>query len=245
MENIVILILFTYPGIMADYIHDRMTKGKAYNTPTEEPFRTARDFFISAMITVAGMGIFSLVTGEPFSLNGIRTALQSGSRLAVYLPMTLALAAIAAVIWYGADRIRLKAGNSARRKTDRPTIGETESVWTSMMTDRNIPFNEAVLAIYKDRQLIKAGVAYNVSDDYGKDPWAVLYYSDMIEGELARPMKERAMLFSPQYSFVNIENGITVDVYDGKEIKDYIREWVKSVTPGTAGQAAAEETAEL
>ena len=229
MENIIILILFTYPGIMSDYFHGLMVKGKQYEKKTEEPIRAARDFFISAVITVAGMGVFSLITRTAFSLSGIRDALQSGRNLAIYLPISLTLALLAALIWYSGNRILFWSRNKLRSNQGKPTIDESKSVWASMMKDKNIPFANAVLAFYKDGKLIRAGVAYNVSDDYRNDPWAILYHMETIEEELAREIAGRAMLFHPSHSFVNFESGMVVDIYDGEEIKAYIENWIKSV----------------
>jgi len=48
MEEIIILILFTYPGAMADYFHKLMIRGKQYDNDPDEHFRIARDFFLSA-----------------------------------------------------------------------------------------------------------------------------------------------------------------------------------------------------
>lgn len=222
MENIIILILFTYPGIMSDYFHGLMVKGKQYEKKTEEPIRAARDFFISAVITVAGMGVFSLITRTAFSLSGIRDALQSGRNLAIYLPISLTLALMAALIWYAGNRILFWSRNKLRSNQGKSTIGEGKSVWKSIFDDPDIDYNNSAFAIYQDGKLIRAGLPFDVSDDIQNDPWAILTWTETARMDLEQPAEERTLLITPKYSCVNIGNGVTVDIYDGGLMRKFI-----------------------
>ena len=96
-----------------------------------------------------------------------------------------------------------------------------------MMNDPDIPFNNCALAFYQNGQLLKAGLAKNVSDDCRNDPWAILTWTETAMAELKRPQEERMILISPDHSFVNFENGMVVDVYDGTKFREFISSWVK------------------
>ena len=239
MENIIILILFTYPGIMADYFHGLMVRGKQYEKRPEEAIRAARDFFLSAVITVAGMGIFSLITGTGFSLGGIRAALQSGRNLAIYLPISLMLALGAAWIWYAGNRILFWSRNQLRSNQGKSTLGESKSVWKSIFDDPYIDYNNSAFAIYQDGKLIRAGLPIDVSDDMQNDPWAILTWTETARMDLERPTEERTLLINPVASCVNIGNGVTVDIYDGGLMRKFISSWVKEQERSDSDAAAA------
>ena len=228
MESIIILILFTYPGAAADYLHSIMIRGKQYDKPAEGYFRTARDFFLSAIITLVAMALFCPMRSVPFTLDGAAEALHSGKGLWIFAALTLIGAVAAAGIWAAGNECILRARNNCQQNSKKPTISENRSVWASMMTDKDIPFIDGVAAIYKDRKLIRAGMLHNVTDDAQDDPWVILKWTETAEAELQLPVEKRKLLSDPFYSFVNISNGVTVDLYNGKKFGQFIDDYLKS-----------------
>lgn len=222
MENIIILILFTYPGAVADYLHSIMIRGKQYDKPAEGYFRTARDFFLSAVITLAVMAVFCPMRGVPFTLDGAAEAMRSGKGLWIFAALTLIGAVVTAFLWTKGNHWRLKVWNHQRARAGKWTMDENKSVWASMMKDKQIPFNNCALAFYKDGKLIKAGIPYQVSDDFQNDPWAILTWTGTAMEDLERPEGERSLLINPDHTFVNFGNGVHVDVYDGTEFRKFI-----------------------
>ena len=235
MEGIIIMILFTYPGAVADYLHGVMIRGKQYDKPAEGYFRTARDFFLSAIITLAAMAVFCPLRGVPFTLDGAAEALRSGKGLWIFAALTLIGAAIAAGIWTAGNHLAFAAWNKGRVKAGKWTMGETKSTWATMMNDKSIPFDNCALAFYKDGKLIKAGLAYEVSNDYQNDPWAILTWTGTAMEDLERPENERSLLINPDHTFVNFENGMHVDVYDGTRFRKFISEWVEEQASASSG----------
>jgi len=222
MEEIIILILFTYPGAMADYFHKLMIRGKQYDNDPDEHFRIARDFFLSALITLITMLFFCGIRRIDFTLSIVMKELQKGENLWVYGAFSLIAAFVISGVWVVGNKAYLQVTNRGRASRGTATLDETKNVWASMMTDPEIPFRTCALAVYQDGKLIRAGLAHNVSDDYKNDPWAVLTYSDTAKADLERPLEERSILISPEYSFVNIENGIAVDIYDGSRFREFL-----------------------
>ena len=231
MQEIIILILFTYPGAMADYFHSLMASGKQWDNTPDEHFRIARDFFLSAMITLASMAVFCMIRKAEFSLTGVTEALQEGKGLWIYAAISFLIALLTAAAWSAGNRGFLKASNRCRASRGTATIDETKRVWESMMNDPEIPFNKCVMAIYQGNQLIKAGIPHNVSNDVKSDPWAILTWTETAMQDLQRPADERSLLINPDYSFVNLENSMTVDIYEGTKFRDFISAWVAEQAP--------------
>lgn len=243
MENIIILILFTYPGAMADFIHSRIVSGKQYDHKPEEYFRVARDFFLSALISMASIWAYCGITGQKFGISTAVERLKADESIILFMGITIIGAALAAMIWAMWDSGKFGIRNGIRAKSGKTTFAREKSVWKTLMTDADIPFNKCVLAFYQDGKLIRAGIPHTVSDDYEKDPWAILMWTETARMDLERPEEERSLLISPTHSFVNFENGISMDVYDGSAFYDFICEKVEVAEQERERreQAAAEE----
>ena len=241
MESIIILILFTYPGAAADYLHGIMVQGKQYDKETDAFFRTARDFFLSAVITLSVMAVFCPMRNVPFTLAGAAEALNSGKGLWIFAAMSMIGAAAAAALWTAGNHFALKVSNRHRAKSGKWTMSEIQSVWSSMMTEKDIPFENCALAFYKDGKLLKAGLAHTVSDDYRNDPWAILTWTGTAMADLERPENERSLLINPDHTFINFQNGIHVDVYDGTKFREFISSVVEAHNEEHSAQGAEEQ----
>lgn len=244
MENIIILILFTYPGIMADFIHSRLSQKTVHDRKPEEYFKVARDFFLSALISVVSIKIYCMITDSEFSISTAVERFGKDESIWGFGLITIIVAVAAALIWELLDFCLLKIKNNLRKSQGKSTTDRIKSVWTSMFDDPELNYDESALAIYQNGQLIRAGLSYNVSDDYQNDPWATLIYTETVEAELSKEKKDRTMLIDPTASLINIENGIRVDIYNAKELKEYIRKWRDGLTSDQEVTAEGLVTAE-
>lgn len=225
MENIIIMILFTYPGAMADFIHSRIVEGTQYDHKPEEYFRIARDFFLSAVISIASLWAYCAITGQQFGISAAAEKLRTDDSVWLFAGITIIGAILAAAIWAALDNGKFSLRNTIRQKAGKTTYAKRKSVWESLMTEKDIPFNNCVLAFYQDGKLIKAGMPHTVSDDYKNDPWAILMWPETARMELEKPEGDRTLLRSVSHTFVNFESGITVDVYDATLFRDFISSW--------------------
>ena len=228
MESIITLILFTYPGIMADYIHGIIVRGKVYDRKPDEFFRAARDFFISAVLTAVTILPFSRIRGIGYSIQETAKDISGGVGLYTFIGISMMVSAIAAVIWFGLDKITLKTTNKIRKKKYGDTINEVKNVWSSIMKDKWIPYEECVMAVYRDNQLIRAGLTHNVSTDLQEDPGIIMKYTDLAEQQVKLEPGKRTLIDHPVVSYVEPANGIRIDIYDGKKLTDYISDWMKN-----------------
>lgn len=221
MENIIILILFTYPGAIADFYYNRFTDGLRINQQPDEYIRIARDFFLSVFITAASMGIFCPITGTRFAIAKVAERLMTGIELLIYIPISFALAWITAKCWAWLGETMVKRENKKSKKEGKATDDIHEKTWAAMMDDSSIPFNDSVYVVRDRGQIIAAGLVDFGTKDPEKNPWVVLRQSSFVEEEMGR---EDSMLGQKVASCVNLQNGITVDIYDGKAIREYTDE---------------------
>ena len=128
MEEIIILILFTYPGAIADYFHKLMIRGKQYDNEMEEHFRIARDFFLSAIITLMTMILFCRIRNVQFTLQAVADALQKGKNLWIYAPMSLFVSLAVSWVWMQLNKAVLRKVNKCKITRGIPTQDETKSV---------------------------------------------------------------------------------------------------------------------
>lgn len=242
MEDIIILILFTYPGIMADFIHSSMVRNRIFDRKPDEFFRAARDFFLSAAITAATMGPFCAARGIPYSLQATKLEASKGMGLMIFIILSLSASAAAALIWASGERVLLRIRNRRREIRGKDAMSEEKKVWASIRKDPDIPYYKCVMAIYKDGQLIRAGLTHNVSTDLQEDPGILMKYTDLAEQQVKLDPEERTLIDYPVVSYVEAASGIRIDIFDGTKMDRYVNDWLRSQQedPASVSEAAAE-----
>lgn len=227
MENIIILILFTYPGIMADYLHDQMVEKEAFHKDIKESFRTVRDFFLSAVITLVTISLFSLIMRVNPELQTIINEIQKDMNIWIYLIMSIVISVISAYVWHGINLLTLKRKNRKAERQNTFLESKWDKTWTALYRDRKIPYAHCVMAVYKDGKLIRAGLTHHVTENPEEDPWIALKFMTEAEEEINKPKDKRKVLIEPAYSFINLQNGTSVEIYDSRYFTPKIDEKYK------------------
>lgn len=220
MESIIWLILFTYPGAFAEFTYDHFAKDKPFYRKPESYFRTARVFFLSALISLGCLTLFGKIYHGPLELSTAVMFLSKSNYAIFYALASAAASIIVGAAWYGLSCIaerRRNAGNEARGKA---TSGKRSQVWMSMMVDDKVPSTDYVIEIWKDGRMVRRGLAMHVPDDLRDDTGFVLTHSDMVEEVLNT--KDQDLISDPTVSYIDIHTGTEIILRDAKKYCDWI-----------------------
>ncbi len=217
MEDIILLILFTYPGLAAEYIYSVLSKGKAFYSPIDKRFQIAIDFFLSALITVLCM-IVLIPSSQARSLAELVSALQTTDLIWKYTLLSLGMSVVFGLLFFV---IRLLVFlMSGRRNLKHGILAESidEEVWARIMHDHNVHTTDDVLVIKRDGKIITAGSMYNVTMDFSKHKDFALSYSQAVIAELQKGDSSRIKLKIVEY--YDAETNTLIEFWYAKEFLD-------------------------
>ena len=243
MENVIALILFTYPGAVCEYIYMRLVKDTALKNKPDEIFRVARGFFMSAVVT---MSCYAMLREE--SLQALMEKLQAADCFLRYLALSLLVSALLGLLWFLAAVLAFHAANGLRKKYNLPALGDSGSVWQDIFNDSETKSDAYVAAVYRDGKRLRAGIIYEYPDDLQEDAGLILMHTRMIETDLDRPPEERTLVGLPYAHYIDLKTGTEVAFYDGTAACAYLQEPVtrsseQASAPSSARPEAADRSA--
>lgn len=172
MENILLAILFTYPGAVAEHFYMMLARKRSFYRVPDQIFRIARDFFISAAITIVSMIV--LLRREWVDVNAWITVLHKGNVLLWYAVISLTMSILTGCAWYSIRAVVERINNHRLEKQDRPTSTKYFSTWEQLYNDQEFSICDTVAEIWKDGNRIDIGIAKYMPPDLRTDPGIVL-----------------------------------------------------------------------
>ena len=206
MENLILLMLFTYPGAISYTVYYLSTKDKTYYQELDSFSRTAWCFFLSAAITIMSFGILSLSTTES-SLITLIAKIKTTNMLWKYLLLSFALSLIVGVSWHLLRRLYFHVVNHIRSKHDLSPFGKEQKVWQNLINNYDI--TDCVAVIKKGGKTVRAGMPQLLPDDLGSDKVIVLSHCEEVEGELNKP--NHGLLGKPFVSAYDLSTDIEIE----------------------------------
>ena len=184
VENVILAMLFTYPGAIAYMVYYISTKDKTYYHELDSFSRAACCFFLSAAATVTSFGFLSLKLGET-NLEGIIKQIKTTPVLWIYLIVSFFSSIVLGTLWHYGRRIVFYFVNRYRKKNNLSPYGKNQRVWPNLM--QNYPITDCAAVIRKKGRFVRAGMPQILPDDLGTDQRIVLSYCDRVEAELNKP----------------------------------------------------------
>lgn len=182
MEDIILLMLFTYPGAMAYLIYSRITKGMTTYQEPDSFTRAALCFFISAAVTVLTCG---MLTDMNAGLSGVIDALKTSGIVWDYLLRSFILSVGAGILWIVCAHLLLLAVNKYRSSKHLPSNTVNRNTWTELYNKYSLA--ECAVIIRKGGKVVRAGMPEVMPDDLKDDPVFALSHCNRVEKELVKP----------------------------------------------------------
>ena len=235
MENIIPLILFTYPGAISECVYRRLDKNRSGMKQNDEIIRVAWDFFLSALVTALCLVILHPGDG---TLSDLMEAMKEAGFLWSYLAWSLGLGAVVGVAWFLLKLLCFRGRNWYLKKRGMDTYGAKRTVWKDLLDDSLIPHEKAIASVRKDGIRLRAGFIWKYTTDLASDPGLILMHTKTVEEELDRKPGEKSLIRDPVVSYIEPASGLEIQIYDGKALGDYIYDCAHPVTSSETAVAA-------
>lgn len=220
MENIIWLILFTYPGAFTEFTYHYFAKDRAFYREPEAYFRTARVFFLSALISLACLTLFGKIYHGPLDLSTAVMFLSKKNHAIYYALVSFVASVGVGAAWYGLncliEHIRNK-GKIAQRKAP---SGKKKQVWMSMMADPRTPQTDYVVEVWQHGKLVRRGLAMHMPDDLREDAGFALTHCDTVEEVLNT--EDQDLISEPSVSYVDVKTETEIIIREANKYCEWI-----------------------
>ena len=215
MENIIVAILFTYPGAFVEFTYWKLAKDAAFYKKPEEYFRIARVFFLSAIVTLFCLLLFGIIEHGQLELSNAVYYLEQRNNAIIYSIVSVVISCMVGFVWYGLSCLRQLIRNKWRLNHRKAPDGKCKQVWMSMLADPDVPKMDYVLEIWKHGKLMKRGYIMHLPDDLREDTGFVLMHCDLVEEVLNTP--DQDLISDPLVSYVDIATETEIIIRDAKK----------------------------
>ncbi len=184
MENIILLMLFTYPGAISYMVYHLSTKDKTYYQKLDSFSRAAWCFFLSAAVTVLSFTVLSFTFGAS-NLNVLIQRIKFTPSLWKYLLISFGFSIALGIVWHFSLLLYFAIRNAHRVHRGLSPYAQEQKVWQNLI--RNYDITDCALIIRKDGNIVRAGMPEILPGDFEKDKRIVLSYCDEVEHEINEP----------------------------------------------------------
>ena len=216
MENIIILMLFTYPGAIMDRVFAIMSTKYDYHKSLDGSALAARYLIYSAICTTISLLLLACtlhVKQNAISLTAIVTLLQSSGIWLRYLFLSLFVSIICGIIAFVFHHYILR---NIRNKVLIPTgiykDSGAKDTWRHILNhpDEFDLWNCAVV-IYKDNDIVAKGLPYAIPKDYAEGRFALMQ-CDKVDQELKkRTTGEECLLSEAMLNYYDAANNCNIE----------------------------------
>ena len=213
MENIIYLLLFTYPGVLVQIFNNKFLPEYASSKESNVTLAACGYFIDSCMILAVSLTIYRLL--EQQQINGLGeliASLQHGWAAAQYGAISLPIS-----IGYAVTKhFLMRVANKSRMDTS------TVSTWGDMVERLKNPkqnfLEYPIVAIRKEGELIVAGVPCNYSSDGCTPQDMLLEHCEQVELILNNPDWEKEYVDGSVATYVNIKEGYEITYYSARKM---------------------------
>lgn len=226
MEDIVIGVLFIYPGAIIELLYRRYAKYGYKEEEHAEPLKLAELFLNSAIVTILTIALLRFFTGiEVETLSSLIFELNRFESLAQYLILSVAVTCIYAWIRYkisGMDP--MDDGPIDQQGVHGCRVAGSINTWRELIYGQDLKdiLEHCILRITTSDGTV-AGFATYLPDDFEKG--FSLEQVDFVEEQFKLEKdwaKEQRYIGESHAVYIDSPTGIKVEFFDGKELYEYL-----------------------
>ena len=228
MENIILLMLFTYPGAISYMVYYLTTHNKTYYQKLDTFSRSAWCFFLSAAVTVISFKVLSLQLGNS-NLVCLIEKIKYTSALWNYLLLSFCFSIGLGAVWHFILLLHFKLHNAYRVHKNLSPFVKEQKVWQNLV--QNYDLTDCAVIIRKAGKVVRAGMPEIIPGDIDKDRRIVLSYCEYVEQELLK--HDRGLLGDRFVSVYDLATDTEIEFIASQELDKAILQNLEDKTTET------------
>ncbi len=237
MENLMLLVVFTYPGAICDMVYTHLAKEKSYFSAKPDAFRIARDFFFSALVALVTMPFVIPQGQDTLTLENWVKQMQRSDALWRFLALSLLASVLLGLAWYLIqDKILFPLQAWYAERTHRPVMDEYQDVWRGILAAPDtFALRDSVFLVRRQGKLVRAGIPHLITHDIHQDKALVLTHCDAVEAELN---SDSGRIQEHVASYYDIEHDVEIEIRHATPLLEEIERLATGANVKTSSEAA-------
>lgn len=223
MEQIIIAMIYLYPGALVDILRRAFFKRTYCDEETSDGARTAKHFVYSTIISVFSLLIYGLLIGQRVAtFEDIRTALSSMTGILLFLGVSLAMTAAFAVGLEALEEGYAKLQSIKTDQEENRKICRSVDSWHTLVYGKEFEETRSALALrIRKGEKEQIGICYSLPGTF--EEGIILFRTEETEKALKKNEAD-ALLFGPVAVYYDTKTETFVEFYNAAKLIEKINE---------------------
>lgn len=227
MEEIVISMLFLYPGALVDVISKNLYKYSYCEDETSEAAHIARYFMTSVLITIASILLYARIRGRSVAtLTDIVAALTGIGELMWYTVISLVCTIATAVVFRLVAILANRLISWINRKWEGTSIRDAVDAWHEIIYGED-------MKSFRDQTIMRIRMGGEEEAGFVKywpeslSEGIILTQQVLVKAFFDYDENEedcnKKFIGDPWVALIDSEHGAIIEIYDGRTLYEYLR----------------------
>lgn len=225
MDDLLLLMIFTYPGAISDMMYTFLAKEKTFYREASSTFRVARGFFLSALTTILTMRLMIPEGSGAHTIENWISLLKKSEIVWRYIGTSLAISIVIGLLWFSGSCFKLWIRNLCAEKTKK-AFCETQyaSTWHDVIRQpEKVDLREAVVIVKNSEgKMVNCGLPFALPNDIRKEPALALSHCEWVEVELDKDQDE-SMIEGVLVTYSDLQSGFSVEIRHAPKMWEFFR----------------------
>ena len=228
MDDLMLLMLFSYPGVITDLVYTSLAKEKTFYRDASEFFRVARAFFLSALTAFITMLVTLPGSWEAHTIANWIETLKTNAIVWRFAFNAACVSSALGFIWFGLACLGLRLRNH-RAKKNKKAYHDTAfgCTWHDVIRQPDqVDLRKAVIEVCNgDGERINCGFPFALPNDIRTEPSLALSCCEWVDEELDKAEKSSkdAKIDGLLVAYSDLEHGYTIKVWSAPRLwKEYL-----------------------
>lgn len=224
MDDLLLLLIFSYPGAVADMTYAALAKEKTFYRDISNTARVARGFFLSVIITIVTMLITIPDGGRAHTLTNWLSLLKASDLIWRYSATTLGISVLLGILWYAFAMLQHEGRNLWAKITKR-TFKNTQygQTWYDVVRQpKKVDLRQAVIVVYNaEGKRINCGFPFALPNDIRKEHALALSNREWVELELDKD-QDNSLIDAVLVTYSDLQNGYKIEVCHAPKLWEHV-----------------------
>lgn len=227
MEQMIIAMIYLYPGALVDILRRVFFKRTYRDEETSDSTRAAKHFVFSTMISVASLLIYGRLAGKSVAnpadlLNTFSATMEIPRFFLISLGMTVLFSCALEGLEEGYAKLR----SLRLKETEQMKIDRSADTWHTLVYSKDFKYARSALVLrIKSGAGEQVGICYSLPDNL-EDGIALMWSPETraaFKHDEETATDDEKLLFGPVVIYCDPKTGINVEFFEAQKLFDQIQ----------------------
>lgn len=227
MEQIIIAMIYLYPGALVDILRRAFFKRTYRDEETSDSTRAAKHFVFSTIISVVSLLIYGRLAGKSVANpTDLLSAFSATMEIPRFFLISLIVTGIFSCVLEGLEEGWAKLKSLRLEKTEKMKIKRSADTWHTLVYDKDFENARSALVLrIKSGAGEQAGICYSLPERF-EDGIALIWTPETQEAfkHDEEAVDDKKLIFGPVGVYCDPKTGIIVEFFEARKLFEQIQE---------------------